>query len=99
MKPASTAGVDDIDGVQGGGGAHGPTVRGKSFLTGKRILTFLGLAGVSFVLLEVVARVTGMTIFSPLLRLGRIEQYSISSIKTVLNNIQLIGHSCSEIIT
>lgn len=67
--------------------------RGKSFLTGKRILTFLGLAGVSFVLLEVVARVTGMTIFSPLLRLGRIEQYSISSIKTVLNNIQLIGHS------
>lgn len=67
--------------------------RGKSFLTGKRILTFLGLAGVSFVLLEVVARVTGMTIFSPLLRLGRIEQYSISSIKTVLSNIQLIGHS------
>ena len=35
----------------------------------------------------------GMTIFSPLLRLGRIEQYSLSSIKTVLNNIQLIGHS------
>lgn len=67
--------------------------REKSFLTSKRILTFLGLAGIGFVFLEVIARITGMTIFSPLLRLGRIEQYSISSIKTVLNNIQLIGHS------
>ena len=36
-----------------------------------------------------------MTIFSPLLRLGRIEQYSLSSIKTVLNNIQLIGHNAN----
>ena len=54
---------------------------------------FLGIAGVAFVLLEVISRVTGMTIFSPLLRLGRIEQYSLSSIKTVLNNIQLIGHN------
>ena len=56
---------------------------------------FLGAAGVGFVLLEVIARVTGMTIFSPLLRLGRIEQYSLSSIKTVLSNIQLIGHSAN----
>ena len=67
--------------------------REKSILTGKRILMFLGIAGIGFVLLEVIARVSGMTIFSPLLRLGRIEQYSMSSIKTVLNNIQLIGHS------
>ncbi|MBQ2652192.1 MAG: hypothetical protein IJF83_01425 [Methanobrevibacter sp.] len=67
--------------------------REKSILTGKRILMFLGVAGVGFILLEAVARVTGMTIFSPLLRLGRIEQYSMSSIKTVLNNIQLIGHN------
>lgn len=67
--------------------------REKSVFTGKRILMFLGAAGVGFILLEVIARVTGMTIFSPLLRLSRIEQYSLSSIKTVLNNIQLIGHS------
>ncbi|WP_295609271.1 hypothetical protein [uncultured Methanobrevibacter sp.] len=67
--------------------------REKSVFTGKRILMFLGAAGIGFVLLEVIARVSGMTIFSPLLRLGRIEQYSLSSIKTVLNNIQLIGHS------
>ena len=67
--------------------------REKSVFTMKRILMFLGVAGIGFVLLEVVARITGMTIFSPLLRLGRIEQYSLSSIKTVLNNIQLIGHN------
>ena len=67
--------------------------REKSILTGKRILMFLGIAGAGFIFLEVLARVTGMTIFSPLLRLGRIEQYSLSSIKTVLSNIQLIGHN------
>ena len=67
--------------------------REKSVFTVKRILTFLGALGVGFILLEVVAKVTGMTIFSPMLRLGRIEQYSLSSIKTVLHNIQLIGHS------
>ena len=67
--------------------------REKSIFTFRRIITFLGVIGVGFVLLEVVSRVTGMTIFSPLLRLSRIEQYSLSSIKTVLNNIQLIGHN------
>ncbi len=69
--------------------------REKSVFTMKRILMFLGLAAAGFALLEVVARVTGMTIFSPLLRMGRIEQYSLSSIKTVLNNIQLIGHNAN----
>ena len=67
--------------------------REKSVFTARRIMMFLGAAGVGFVLLEIIARVSGMTIFSPLLRLGRIEQYSLSSIKTVLHNIQLIGHS------
>ena len=67
--------------------------REKSILTGRRILMFLGAAVVGFISLEALARISGMTIFSPLLRLGRIEQYSLSSIKTVLNNIQLIGHS------
>jgi hypothetical protein len=67
--------------------------REKSIFTLKRVLTFAGVIAVGFVLLEVVARVSGMTIFSPLLRLSRIEQYSLSSIKTVLSNIQLIGHN------
>ena len=69
--------------------------REKSFITGKRILMLLGAAGVGFLLLEAIARVSGMTIFSPMLRLTRIEQYSLSSIKTVLNNIQLIGHNAN----
>jgi hypothetical protein len=67
--------------------------RERSVFTLRRIGMFLGAAGVGFILLEVIARVSGMTIFSPLLRLVRIEQYSLSSIKTVLNNIQLIGHN------
>ena len=69
--------------------------REKSFITGKRILMLLGAAGAGFLLLEAIARVSGMTIFSPMLRLTRIEQYSLSSIKTVLNNIQLIGHNAN----
>ena len=69
--------------------------REKSVITARRIGLFLGAAGVGFVLLEVIARVSGMTIFSPLLRIGRIEQYSLSSIKTVLSNIQLIGHNAN----
>jgi hypothetical protein len=69
--------------------------REKSVITARRVMMLLGAAGVGFILLEVVARVSGMTIFSPLLRLGRIEQYSLSSIKTVLSNIQLIGHNAN----
>ena len=67
--------------------------REKSVITMKRVGIFLGAAAVGFVLLEAVSRVTGMTIFSPILRFSRIEQYSLSSIKTVLHNIQLIGHN------
>ena len=67
--------------------------REKSIFTLKRILMFLGLGVAAFACLEVIARVTGMTIFSPLLRIERIEDNSLSSIKMVLNNTQLIGHS------
>ena len=67
--------------------------REQTILTGKRIVMFLGIAVAGFVSLELLSRITGMTVFSPLLRMGRIEQYSLTSIKTVLNNIQLIGHS------
>ena len=67
--------------------------REKTIITMRRALTFIGIIAVGFILLEGISRLTGMTIFSPLLRLGRIEQYSLSSIKTVLSNIQLIGHN------
>lgn len=69
--------------------------REKSIFTMRRVMMFLGAAVAGFFMLEIVARVTGMTVFSPLLRMGRIEQYSFSSIKTVLNNIQLIGHNAN----
>ncbi len=69
------------------------TFREKSVLTLRRILIFLGVAVAGFLGLEVISRVSGMTIFSPMLRLSRLEQYSLSSVKMVLNNIQLIGHS------
>ena len=67
--------------------------REKTVITARRVGIVLGAAFLGFISLELLARITGMTIFSPLLRFGRIEQYSASSIKTVLNNIQLIGHS------
>ncbi|MDO5849234.1 MAG: hypothetical protein Q4P18_06850 [Methanobrevibacter sp.] len=67
--------------------------RQKSVFTIKRMFIFLGAALLGFLGLEGIARATGMTIFSPMLRLQRIEQYSLSSIKMVLNNTQLIGHS------
>lgn len=67
--------------------------RRKSIFTVKRILIFLGVAAIGFAGLEGIARLTGMTIFSPLLRLQRIEEYSLSSIKMVLDNTLLIGHS------
>lgn len=69
--------------------------RQKSVFTMKRMIIFLGAGIAAFLGLEVVSRITGMTIFSPLLRLQRIEQYSSSSIKMVLNSTQLIGHSGS----
>ena len=67
--------------------------REKSFFTIKRIFLFVGLGIAGFLSLEVISRISGMTIFSPMLRLSRIEQYSTSSVKMVLNNIQLIGHN------
>ena len=67
--------------------------REKSIFTLRRILIFLGVAVAGFLSLEVIARISGMTIFSPMLRLSRLEQYSLSSVKMVLNNIQLIGHN------
>ena len=67
--------------------------REKSVITFKSVGILLGAAGIGFVLLEAASRITGLTIFSPMLRLSRIEQYSLSSIKTVLSNIQLIGHN------
>lgn len=67
--------------------------RQKSFLTVKRIFIFLGLGGIAFAALELVSMITSMEIFSPLLRISRIETNSLASLKMVLHNTQLIGHT------
>jgi hypothetical protein len=67
--------------------------RKRSIISLKNILFFIAIGAIGFALLEIIAWVTGMNIFSPLLRISRIEENSLSSIKMVLNNTQLIGHS------
>jgi len=67
--------------------------RQKSFLTIRRILIFLGIGGIAFVALELMSFITDMNVFSPLLRFSRIETNSIASLKMVLQNSQLIGHT------
>jgi len=67
--------------------------RQKSFLTIKRILIFLGVGAAGFVALELISIILHMEIFSPLLRIARIEVNSIPSFKMVLDNTQLIGHN------
>ena len=70
--------------------------RRKSFLTLRKVLIFLGISAAGFGLLELVSAITGMTIFSPLLRIARIDQYSFSSIKMVLKHTLLIGHDSAS---
>lgn len=67
--------------------------REKSFLTLRRIFMLLGIGVVGFASLEIISYVLNMDVFSPLLRIGRIEENSIPSIRMVLNNTQLIGHT------
>jgi hypothetical protein len=66
--------------------------REKSFLTIKRVLIFLGLGVAAFGLMELLAKVSGMQVFSPMLRINRLENNSLSSIQMVLHNTNLIGH-------
>lgn len=70
--------------------------RQKTFLTARRIAIFLGLGAVAFGLLEFLSFVTGMEVFSPLLRLSRIEQNSLSSLRLVTQNTHLIGHDAKS---
>ncbi|MCL2115178.1 MAG: hypothetical protein FWH29_03035 [Methanobrevibacter sp.] len=67
--------------------------RQKSFLTIKRIFLFLGIGATVFAVLEILSFSLNMEVFSPMLRITRIEENSISSLKMVLDNTQLIGHN------
>ena len=70
--------------------------RQQSILTMRRIGMFLGAALVAFGLLEIVARISGMEVFSPILRITRLAQNSLASLKLVVGNTWLIGHDPSS---
>ncbi|MDR3291786.1 MAG: hypothetical protein LBT10_06530 [Methanobrevibacter sp.] len=67
--------------------------REKSLLSIKQIIIFLGIGIGGFVALEIVSEILSMEIFSPLLRVARIGENSLGSIKMVLDNTYLIGHN------
>jgi hypothetical protein len=72
-------------------------IMSKSFrrsvkITRKRITTVVGAAVGGFALLEILSRVFNASVLSPLLRLTRLEEYAIPSLKMVVKNTQLWGH-------
>lgn len=67
--------------------------RKKTVITFKRILILLGVAALAFGSLELISKVLNMSIFSPSLRISRIEQYSGGSLTNVLKNTWLVGHN------
>lgn len=69
--------------------------REKSILTPKRIILFGAFVVGAFALLQIFSVVSGMEIFSPVLRMQRVETYSGSSLRTVLSSTNLIGHNTS----
>jgi hypothetical protein len=66
--------------------------RQKSVFTVKRIALVVAAAIIGFGSLELLSRVLDMNILSPVLRLSRIENFALPSIKMVINNATLTGH-------
>jgi hypothetical protein len=72
-------------------------IMSKSFrrsvkITKKRVTTVVAAAVGGFALLEILSRVLNASVLSPLLRLTRLEEYAIPSLKMVVKNTQLWGH-------
>lgn len=72
-------------------------IMSKSFrrsvkITRKRIFTAIGAIIGGFAILEILAKVLNASVLSPLLRLSRIEEYALPSIKMVVKNANLLGH-------
>ncbi|MBM4240223.1 MAG: hypothetical protein FJ150_00835 [Euryarchaeota archaeon] len=65
----------------------------KSVFTLKRIILLAILGISSFAALEYLSRFLDMPILSPLLRISRLEEFSIPSIQMVLKNATLFGHN------
>ncbi|MEN6329072.1 MAG: hypothetical protein ABFC91_02140 [Methanobacteriaceae archaeon] len=75
----------------------GTLIMSKSFkrsvkITPKRIGTVVAAGLGAFGLLEILSRIFNVSVLSPLLRLSRLEEYAIPSLKMVLKNTVLWGH-------
>jgi len=70
--------------------------RRKSAFTLKRIILFSMILIGAFGALELISRVFQMAVLSPYLRILRLEENAIPSIKMVLKNTYLIGHDPSS---
>ena len=66
--------------------------RQKSFLTAKRVVAVVGVIVVGFASLELLSRLLGMTILSPIVRIERILQNAVPSLQLVIKNTTLFGH-------
>ncbi len=75
----------------------GYLIMSKSFrrsvkITQKRVLTAVGAALGGFIILEIMSRIFNASVLSPLLRLTRLEEYALPSLKMVIKNTNLWGH-------
>jgi len=67
--------------------------RQKSFLTIKRVIALVGVVIVGFTSLELLSRILSMTVLSPVVRIERIFENAIPSLKMVVYNTNLWGHN------
>ncbi|BAW31765.1 MAG TPA: hypothetical protein PLO64_02730 [Methanothermobacter sp.] len=79
------------------GGAIGYLIMSKSFkrtarITRKSIIGFISALIGGFALMESLAKILDMPVLSPLLRVTRLENYTIPSLKLVLTKTTLWGH-------
>ncbi|NYB51050.1 MAG: hypothetical protein HVN35_00550 [Methanobacteriaceae archaeon] len=75
----------------------GYIIMSKSFrrsvkITRKRVLTAVGAALGGFIILEILSKLFNASVLSPLLRLTRLEEYALPSLKMVIKNTTLWGH-------
>jgi len=69
------------------------SMRSRSIITLKRVAAFALVAVAGFGGLELLSRILEMPVLSPLLRLERLENFSVPSIKMVIKNTTLLGHN------
>jgi hypothetical protein len=67
--------------------------RQKSFLSIKRVLALIVAIVVGFTSLELLSRILSMTVLSPVVRIERIFENAIPSLKMVVYNTNLWGHT------